>query len=300
MRWILILVGFTLIVSNASGLNIVVTFSNLKEDVKLIAPNDTVISITKPGVDPHSYQLTPEDVATLKRADVIISTAHAPFEIKIRELIESGEIKAELIEIPKIPGIKILKNPATGLPNLHMPIYDPHNYEVFLRFVAEKISQLNPNENYRDRAERVCKKIDEIVANTKKLNAIAVADLPVVQYAVSWLNVSIRYLLIKEPGLPALPEDIQAIEKAMNDIQLVVVTDTNSKASQMLRNLAEEKGVPILVVPSPIAEESILEKLKYISEEVSNLKVQKAEKGPDFGVLAALLGLIVAVGLRKL
>jgi len=300
MRWILILIGLTLVISNANGLNIVVTFSNLKEDVKLIAPNDTVISITKPGVDPHSYQLTPEDVATLKRADVIISTAHTPFEIKIRELVESGEIKAELIEIPKIPGIKILKNPATGLPNLHMPIYDPHNYEVFLRFVAEKLSQLNPKGNYRERAERICKQIDEIVANTKKLNAVAVADLPVVQYAVNWLNVSIRYLLIKEPGLPALPEDIQTIEKSMNDIQLVVVTDTNSKASQMLRSLAEEKGKPVLVVPSPIADESILEKLKVISEEANNLKVQKAEKSPGFAVLTALFGMAVAVGLRRL
>ncbi len=299
MRWILILVGLTLLISNANGLNVVVTFPNLKYDLKLIAPNDTVVSITKPGVDPHNYQLTPKDVATLKRADVIISTAHTPFEIKIRELVESGEIKAELIEIPKIPGIRILKNPDTGLPNLHMPIYDPHNYEVFLRYVAKKLSQLNPNGDYIERAEIVCKRVEEIVSNTKKLNAFAVADLPVVQYAVSWLNVTIRHLLIKEPGLPALPEDVRAVEN-MKNVQLVVVTDTNSTASQMLKSIAEERGIPVLVVPSPIEGGSILKKLKFISEEVNNLKFRKAKKSPDFGVLVALLGILVAVELRRI
>ncbi len=299
MRWIPLLIGLILLISNANGLKIVVTFPNLKCDVKLIAPNDTIISIAKPGVDPHNYQLTPKDVNILKRADVIISTAHTPFEMKIREIVESGEIKAELIEIPKILGIRILKNPATGLPNLHMPIYDPHNYEVFLRYVAEKLSQLNPNGDYMRRAEKICKQIDEIVVNTKKLNAVAVADLPSAQYAVGWLNVSISHLLIKEPGLPALPEDIREIENAKN-VQLAVITDTKSKASQMLKSIAEEKGIPVLVVPSPIAEKSILEKLKFISKEVNNLKVQKTESSPGLGFLVALFGVIIATELRRL
>ena len=101
--------------SSERGLYIVVTFPNLKYDVELITcKDDTVVWIAPPGVDPHSYQLTPKNVIDLKKADVIISSAHVPFELEIRDLVQRGEIKGILIEIPRIPDIKILKNPATG------------------------------------------------------------------------------------------------------------------------------------------------------------------------------------------
>jgi len=285
---------FLLLVPTANALNIVVTFANLKEDVRLIAPNDTVVSIVKPGVDPHSYQLTPKDVETLRKADVIISTAHAPFELKIRELVESGEIKAKLIEIPKIPGIVLLKNPMTGKPNLHMPIYDPHNYEVFLKYVAKVLSDLNPKGDYVYRAEKVCREVSEIVAKTRKLNVLAVADQPESQYAVHWLNVTIVSFLVREPGLPALPKDINRIEKEMGKVKLAVVLDTNTQTSETLRRIAGEHGVPVLVVPSPIEDMSVLRKLETISKEVEELK-KPERRTPGFGVILCVFALSLAL-----
>ncbi|HIP25359.1 MAG TPA: ABC transporter substrate-binding protein, partial [Archaeoglobus profundus] len=102
-----------LLLGSAKGLTIIVTFPNLEEDIKLVAPKDVIKSIVPVGVDPHTYQLTPDDIESLKRADVIISTAHTHFEMKIKKMVENGEIKAKLVEIPEIPGIKILKNPVT-------------------------------------------------------------------------------------------------------------------------------------------------------------------------------------------
>ncbi len=293
MRWILLLIPLIMI-STANALNIVVTFSNLKEDMKLIAPNDTIVSIVKPGVDPHSYQLTPKDVNTLKRADIIISTAHAPFELKIRELVESGEIKARLVEIPRIPGIVLLKNPMTGKPNLHMPIYDPHNYEVFLKYVAKALSHLNPGGDYLIRAERVCREVDNIIEKTRKLNALAVADQPESQYAVHWLNVTIVGFLVREPELPALPNDVRRIEREMSKVQLAVVLDTKTQASETLRRLAEEHGVPVLVIPSPIEDLSVIKKLEIISREVNELK-KPERKSPGFEVALCVLALLLAV-----
>ncbi len=274
----------------ASGLNIVVTFPNLKEDIKLIAPNDNVMSVAKPGVDPHLYQLTPDDVRMLKNADLIISTAHTPFEIEIRNLVKSGEIKAKLIEIPKIPHIKILKVPGTGIPNYHMPIYDPKNYETFLKFVANVLERMNPGERYTERAMEVCKEVNEIVSKTRKLNVKAVADIPAVQYAVDWLNVSIVRVLVKTPGAPITPKDVTDVERAMKDIQLVVVTN-GSVPSQTLIRLAREYGKPVLKVPSPIEDKSVLKKLRIISEEVLELKPPK--KTPGFESIATLIALVL-------
>ncbi|MEM1703052.1 MAG: zinc ABC transporter substrate-binding protein, partial [Zestosphaera sp.] len=110
--------------SNSTGITIVVTFPNLADDVNLImCDSDRVYSLLPPSIDPHDYSLTPADVKLLEQADLIISTAHTHFELRISELRDQGVIKAVVIEIPKVSGIKLLQNPSTGLPNLHMPIY---------------------------------------------------------------------------------------------------------------------------------------------------------------------------------
>jgi len=158
---------------------------------------------------------------------------------------------------------------------------------------------LNSNGRYLERADEICKRVDELVKETRKLNCIAVADVPVVQYAVSWLNVSIRYLLIKEPDLPALPDDVKRVEDAIKngEVQIAVVTD--SKASKILKDLAKEHGIPILYVPSPMVEGSTFSKLVEISKEVKGLKVEEA-KSPSFGIGLAVVGLAVALELRRL
>ncbi|MET1100861.1 MAG: zinc ABC transporter substrate-binding protein, partial [Pyrodictiaceae archaeon] len=117
---------------NDKGLLIVTTFPNLVWDIKqLVCKDDRVKSIVPLGVDPHEYQLTPSDIQLLAKADIIVSTAHTPFEEDIRSLTLEGKLYATLIEIPRIPGIRILRNPVTGQPNYHMLIYDPENYKIF-------------------------------------------------------------------------------------------------------------------------------------------------------------------------
>ena len=97
------------------GLLIVVSFPNLAYDVELLAcEDDTVISLAPPGMDPHDYQLTPSDVELLRRADLVISTAHAPFEVDIRRLVEEGRLSTVLVELPHVPGVRLLVNPITS------------------------------------------------------------------------------------------------------------------------------------------------------------------------------------------
>jgi zinc/manganese transport system substrate-binding protein len=270
----------------AYGLKIVVTFPSLKEDLKAIAPNDSIYAI--PAFS-HDYQLTPVDVEQIKSADVIVSTAHMHFELKIREVVESGEIKAELIEIPKIKGIKLMKNPETGQINLHMPIYDPQNYKTFIFYTAGILQKLNPKGNYVERAEEVTKEVDEIVKNAKKLNVKAVADYPYTPYAVGWLNVSVVHLIVKEYSLPTSPDVKNIFEE---DIGLVVVTKPLSAKSEVLIDFAREKGIPILYVDSPLVEKSIPEKLRSFS-------LEEPKKTPGFDLTLVISALLLALGWRK-
>ncbi|MCD6488306.1 MAG: metal ABC transporter permease [Desulfurococcales archaeon] len=267
------------------GLLVVVSFPNLVYDIEpLLCSGDRVVSIAPAGVDPHEYQLTPDDVGLLEEADVIISTAHAPFEEDIRRLAEKGEVRAVLVEIPSIPGINILENPVTGQPNYHMPIYDPWNYKVFINYTAHVMAEKNPLciEQYLSKARSIIAEIDNIVNTIQKIDVIAVADTPVTQYAVSWLGIDIEYLMIKEHGIPATPDDIYRIEKAMAGGEIgvaIVLEPTTLPASQQLVEMAKTYNIPVLKVKTPTSQESILEKIKYIVSQASSLKKETITPG---------------------
>lgn len=260
-----------------NSIHIVVTFPNLISDLKqVISPTDHIYSLSPPGIDPHEYSLKPGDIDILKKADLIISTSHTHFEKQIKDLVSRNEIDAVLIEIPYIPGIKIKVNPETKNPNYHMPIYDPYNYKIFMEFVVKKLEELNPSyrDYYRDRLEDVIRRIDEILSSTPRIDAIAVADTPVTQYSVEWLGVKIKYLVMKEHDVQIAP-DLSIIEEKLSrrEVELVIVTyPVKMNPSKWLEEKARKYGVPILYVLSPLNNKSIIEKLKYISEQVKELR----------------------------
>lgn len=258
------------------GLLIITTFPSLVNDIKqLIASDDHVISIVPIGTDPHEYQLTINDIEILRKADIIISTGHTPFENRIRELIANGELKAILIEIPRIKNIKILDNPVTGLPNLHMPIYDPINYLVFINNITETLQKLRPENTDIYNANRlsIIFNISKLLALSPRVYLEAVADKPLTQYAVSWLGIRIKYLIIKEPGAPATPNDLEIIrsEMAMGRISLAIITEPATDIStKQLIDMANKYNISILYVPSPLSNASILEKLHVIATQITD------------------------------
>ena len=267
-----------------NGLLIVVSFPNLVYDVKLIAcESDVVVSIAPVGVDPHNYQLTPENIELLKKADIIISTGHTPFEKSIEEMASKGEFKAKLIVIPRIPGIRIEENPVLGTPNYHAPIYDPYNYEVFLKYIARVLAESNPScrNTYMEKLSQTLQRLREIIDNTPKLNTTAVADTPLTQYAVSWLNIDIKYLMIKEHGVPATPQDIEEIKQLLSsnkNVIAIITTPIKTPASQQLEQIAVENNVRRLYVPSFLLPQPVLSKLENISLQAKELAKQHIQQ----------------------
>ena len=256
---------------------VAVTFPSLAPDVKqLLCPGDELYTVAPPGVDPHDYQLKPGDVAKLREATVIVSTGHAPFEAQIESLAEQGEFNATLIVITRVPGVKIYLNPATHQPNLHMPIYDPHNYIAYIRFLASKLAQANPRckSHYVEAASQAIARVNTLLEKAPSLNLHAAATTPLAQYAVTWLNVSVDKLFIKEHDVPPSPDDIRDIEAAAaaHRIQLIVIVEAGrTPVNQKAREIASAYGLPVLEVPSPLTEETIPGKLSTILAQARRL-----------------------------
>ncbi len=270
-----LIISATGVYAEHEGLLIVVSFPSIADDIKqLVCRGDEVVSLAPPGVDPHEYQLTPQDVEMLKHANVIISTGHTPFEARIRQLVEGGEIGAKLIEIPHIPGIKILRNPVTGTPNYHMPIYDPHNYARFIEYLAQVLSSLRPEcaAHYHNHAKAIVHKVQQLIERAPKLNVTAVAANPMLQYAVNWLGIDVRYLIVREHGAQAIPGDVESAENALGSIaHIAIIMVPKDPASKLLESIAKGHGVPIIRVEAPYTPSSILSKILSIYNQVSNL-----------------------------
>lgn len=287
---LLILVGslssVTSYSSNSTGLTIVVTFPNLVDDVSLIKCDlDRVYSLLPSSIDPHDYSLTPADVELLKQADLVISTAHTHFESRIAELRDQGLIKAVIIEIPRVPGIRLLQNPNTGLPNLHMPIYDPRNYLEFLRNLTNTLEHLNPAcaETYESRYELVKSRINELLSSVKPLNLRGVGAKPVVQYAVSWLGINITVFLVPEEDVGPTPNAIREIEDQVRRgyVDVIVVTAEEDAYVNYLRNLGAQYGIPVVEVSLPFSEGSIVSKLESIASQAIKIKTSTTAEGSN-------------------
>ncbi|MEM1509107.1 MAG: zinc ABC transporter substrate-binding protein [Thermofilaceae archaeon] len=260
------------------GLQIAVTFPSLAFDIEqLLCEGDTVLPLIPPGVDPHEYQLTPSDIGILKESDLIVSTAHASFENRIAELHLKGELKGALIEVPRVPGMNLKVNPATGVENPHWPIYDPENYIAFIRYIARVMSEKRPQCSYiyTYKADEIESRVREIVATTKPLNVSAIAVSPIVQYAVEWVGIKVDYLLTTEHELPTIPENLVKVEAALSaskasliiSIKGIEDTPLGRKAAE----LASRYGRAILYVDSPLALNSTLTKLEDLCKELLRL-----------------------------
>lgn len=261
------------------GLRIVVTFTSFVEDVEaLLCEGDEIFAMVPSGVDPHEYALTPQDAEKLRDSDLIVSTAHAPFESRIFELAAMGEIRAKILELPKIAGLRILENPLTGQPNYHGILLDPYNYATFIRSLSAMLSELRPAcaAVYRERAAGILFRVDELVSRAPRMSATVVAVGPLAQYAVEWTGIRVKYLLIREHELPAVPEDLAAAERALATGEAVAVVivegaeDTPPGAKAL--ELAEKYKRPVIRVPTELEPGSFLSKIAKAIEEVEKLR----------------------------
>lgn len=295
-----------------NGLTIVTTFSNIADDVRLLTcGNDTVYSIVPAGVDPHDYQLTPKDLEMLSNADIIVSTAHTSFELKIAELIRSGYLKATLLEIPKLAGVKLLKIPGSNVINYHAVLYDPDNYLAFVKELVNLTTSMRPEcrDEYLAKLENITKAINEVKDdNLGRFRFKGVGSTPLTQYAVSWLGIEIKAILVKDLELPPTPADLINVEELIkgSSIDVAIVTDFGGTADKALTDIASKYSVPVVKVPQYTAPGDTVSKMKMVVSQVKGLHNVSRMTNPanqaqyltplnEAPTLVAILAVVIAI-----
>jgi len=265
------------------GLYIVVTFPSLKPDIEmLICLGDTVDYIAPPGVDPHEYQLTLADIEKLKKADIVVSTAHTKFELDIKQLKSEGTVRALLIEIPNITGIRVRYNPVLGVPNYHWVIYDPDNLRAFAAALINELSSLRPEcrDTYIKNFNYLNDLISRLLEDAPNLSdATFVASTPVIQYAIEWTGAKMVALVLKEEDMPPTPQDLNQISHLLSSSAVRFAAVINVTLNQLsptdpnvyLAGEAEKYGVPVIRVPSPLEMRPTIEKLQTVVAELKRV-----------------------------
>ncbi len=248
------------------------TFPGLAGDLhQLLEGCNVTIWVVAPGGDPHEAVLRPSDALAVHRAAIVVSTGHTGLEARLRSIV-AGE---RLVEIPSIPGLRLKSLPGGGV-NLHMPIYDPNNYLVYIDYLAARLSTVLPEcaETIQTNAGGLEARVQEIVREYSGLLAgeHAVASEPPAQYAVEWLGARVEVVLSAGHGASPSPEAVQEAERilASGGVAAIIVGPDGkplTQAGRWLQSLASQYNAPIIRVPAPGLPQPVIEKIEYVVRE---------------------------------
>lgn len=234
---------------------VVVSIAPLGEIVKEAFGDSVEVEVLVPmGVDPHEYQLTPEQVEKTRGAAVIVTTGgHLPAEKKLRELSESGEIRARVLWLDDYAryGFRFLDKGWMDGRNEHGTWMDPQNALAIARATAEALSVADPSgaREYMEAYERFKGKVEATVSAYSEVfrrlgNKSAVVELPAHQYVTEWMGVRSVAAIKPEEELPA--EEVDALLPIAEGADLIVYTSSSPAVlKEAALELSRRSGKPV-------------------------------------------------------
>jgi len=222
---------------------------------------------------------------------------HAPFELKIAEMVKNGEIKAKLIDLTKIQWYLTWdgelvkgaehdhgehdhgkhdhgahKHDHGGL-NLHDHGVFPPNVFILIEEVS-KATGLKPDQNFIQKL----KQLNATYAN--KFSGKAIAITPAAQYILYWLGYRDIALFIKEPGVPPSPADLEkALQYAKEGAPALAVA-VRGEALRIVdnfRNKMNELGAQPKIITADFSK-SYLSTLENLAKEIAAAQQTAAQR----------------------
>ena len=243
-------------------IRVIVTAPVLKSVVKAVGGDLVEVkSILPPGVDPHSYEPSIEDVVkTVSNASLIVMTGphHLPIEEKIEKLAEEGLIKVPIInyEDYEVTGLTILKIPETGAENPHGYFYSISGLKAIAKACAIKLSKIDPrkSEQFEKNLEEYLQRLtalEERIAYMRVSGEKIILGGPILQYLAEDLDLEIVDIIVPAHGLEPSSKDIsEAIQLVRGGkAQLVIISDREAAEYPALIKAFRENEVPFAIVP---------------------------------------------------
>lgn len=213
--------------------------------------------ITSGSADPHSFEASPADVATIADASLVVYNGGG-YDQWVETVLGNNA------DIPAVDAYSLLDAEAIGEPrpaNEHV-FYDLDTAKAVADQIAEKLAAENPQKasEYRSRAEEFARRADTVQqdgrsAGTDSSGAAVVATEPVAHYLLRTAG-----LIDKTPAgfASAIEQDTDpaAVDVAAmldliasGDIAVLVYNEqTATEATRKVRAAADDAGVPVVPI----------------------------------------------------
>jgi len=205
--------------------------------------------LVPPGVDPHQYQLTPEQIEEIQRADVIVTLGHLPAEEKIEELEQEGILKGKVLGIGDYQKYGFRYLPERWYNNKHNPHgiwLDPYNALAIAKAVEDALGF----SAYDCRFLEFKAKVEGIVLAYQKLGLEgkkALVELPSQQYALEWMGIVVVGSILPEEEVPAKSVD-ELLDVAKTVDVIVYSEESPEPLKSAALELSKRTGVPAVEV----------------------------------------------------
>jgi len=223
--------------------------------------------LVPPGVDPHQYQLTPEQIEKIQKADVIVTIGHLPLEEKIEELEKEGILKGEVLGIEDYQRYGFRYLPERWYNNKYNPHgiwLDPYNALAIAEATKEALKSRYSGQNIFEAQYSLFKaKVEAIILAYQKMNLSekqAIIELPSQQYALEWMGIEVIASIKPEEEIPA-----KSVDELLEIVKTVDVIVYSADSPESLKNaaleLSRKTGVPTIGISTIWSEKEYTEVL---------------------------------------
>jgi len=271
---------------NNEKLDIVASFYPLYEIAKEIGGNNTLVTSVIPfGVEPHDWEIAPQQISQISKADMIIFNGIG-FDSWLGKEVQFRN--SFLVDVSK--DLQLIKIDEQQLDNLkHESRYDPHIWldPILVKNISETISntfiKLDPNNavSYKQNTQNFLQQLDKLDSTIKEsLSNCELKDFIAFHQAFHYF--ANRYGLIQHtihesisPESEILPQQITKIINLAKDFNINTIYSeelVDPKLSEVLASEIPNGKVLLLSPVEGINQEELANNVGYIDKMYMNLE----------------------------
>lgn len=169
---------------SSNGLNVVASFYPLEFAAKRIGGTHVhVTDLTRPGVEPHDLELTPQQVGAVAQADAVVYLSG--FQPSVDGAIDNADSKAR-VDVAKYADLHATSGTARD-PHFWL---DPQRMRAVVKGIAHRFGAIDPDHaaDYKQNAADLTKRLDRLDSTYRKdLHSCASNDLVTSHAAFGYL-----------------------------------------------------------------------------------------------------------------
>lgn len=258
----LLLVGFMLCASAAASayaqapkedahkLKVVTSFTILADMVRNVAGDAVIVeSITRPGVEIHTYQPTPQDLLRVQGADLVLYNGLNLEQWFTRFLQDVKKAKMAVLSDGVIP-LPIRKGPYAGKPNPHAWM-STTNAEIYIENIRTALTALDPANAplyarnatvYRERLQALHQEITQTLATLPAEQRVLVTSEGAFSYLARDLGFDEAYLWPINAEQQGTPQQVRAVIDEVRARRIPVVFSESTVSPKPAQQVAAETG----------------------------------------------------------